>query len=233
MFYRPSDCEELAADVVELKRKLTALQEERDQLRAQLDKAKQIVANRQGDQSAAYRQLIELERVLAFDEIARGIEHELYNALTPIEGYTELLLAKPERLADLAQAIAYLSAIQDAAQDAKQTIGRLREFYYSTGNVDVEAHGQASKLLAAALRQEAITQPAESAPDPVGTKALSPREWDVLRLLADGMKNKEIAATLFVTENTVKTHIRGILTKLSLKNRTQAAAFALLDSRAF
>ena len=47
------------------------------------------------------------------------------------------------------------------------------------------------------------------------------------------MKNREIAETLFVAENTVKTHIRGILTKLSLKNRTQAATFALLDSRAY
>ncbi|MCH8198662.1 MAG: response regulator transcription factor [Chloroflexi bacterium] len=65
------------------------------------------------------------------------------------------------------------------------------------------------------------------------TQTLSPREWDVLRLLTDGMKNREIGETLFVTENTVKTHIRGIPTKLSLKNRTQAATFALLDSRAY
>ncbi len=36
-----------------------------------------------------------------------------------------------------------------------------------------------------------------------------------------------------MTENTVKTHIRGILTKMRLKNRTQAATFALLDSRAY
>ena len=92
---------------------------------------------------------------------------------------------------------------------------------------------QASKLLAAALQQEASERPLGSALDGAATKALSPREWDVLRLLADGMKNREIGETLFVSENTVKTHIRGILTKLSLKNRTQAATFALLDSRAY
>ena len=65
------------------------------------------------------------------------------------------------------------------------------------------------------------------------TETLSPREWDVLKLLSNGLKNKEIATTLAVSENTVKTHIRAILGKLSLKNRTQAAAYALLDQQAF
>ena len=97
----------------------------------------------------------------------------------------------------------------------------------------LQDHGEASKLLAAALEQEGVGRAPEPGPGEAATKTLSPREWDVLRLLADGMKNREIAETLFVSENTVKTHIRGILTKLSLKNRTQAATFALLDSRAY
>ncbi|MCH7482134.1 MAG: response regulator transcription factor [Chloroflexi bacterium] len=139
----------------------------------------------------------------------------------------------PERLADPAQANAYLTAILEAARDAKGTLDTVREFYYSTGNVDLQEHSEASKLLAAALQQEGVGRSTELAPGEAATKALSPREWDVLRLLADGMKNREIAETLFVSENTVKTHIRGILTKLSLKNRTQAATFALLDSRAY
>ena len=55
----------------------------------------------------------------------------------------------------------------------------------------------------------------------------------MLKLLSDGLKNKEIAETLIVSENTVKTHIESILTKLSLKNRTQAAAYALLETQAY
>lgn len=58
------------------------------------------------------------------------------------------------------------------------------------------------------------------------TSALSEREYEVLQLLANGSSNREIAETLFVSENTVKTHMRNILTKLHLKNRTQAAGYA-------
>jgi len=67
----------------------------------------------------------------------------------------------------------------------------------------------------------------------VTTESLLPGEWDVLKLLSDGLKNKEIAETLIVSENAVKTHIESILTKLSLKNRTQAAADALLETQAY
>jgi DNA-binding NarL/FixJ family response regulator len=69
--------------------------------------------------------------------------------------------------------------------------------------------------------------------DDYGTESLSPREWDVLKLLTDGLKNREIAVMLSVPENTVKTHIKAILSKLSVDNRTQAAAYALLDAQAF
>ncbi len=62
-------------------------------------------------------------------------------------------------------------------------------------------------------------------------EALSSREWDVLRLLSDGMSNRQIADRLVVSENTVKTHMRSILSKLHLKNRAQAAAYARQSER--
>lgn len=56
---------------------------------------------------------------------------------------------------------------------------------------------------------------------------LTSREKDVLFQVAQGLGNKEIANTLNISENTVKTHIRRILAKLNLRNRTEAATFAL------
>ena len=64
------------------------------------------------------------------------------------------------------------------------------------------------------------------APIPVSDLPLTTRERDVFHLLAEGASNREIAETLTITENTVKTHVRNILEKLELRNRGEVAAFA-------
>ena len=56
---------------------------------------------------------------------------------------------------------------------------------------------------------------------------LSPREEEVLQLVAQGATNKEIGDSLFISENTVKTHLRNIMEKLHLANRSQATAYAV------
>jgi DNA-binding NarL/FixJ family response regulator len=61
-------------------------------------------------------------------------------------------------------------------------------------------------------------------PDPLA--ALSDRERDVLALLAEGLRNREIAERLVISEATVKTHVRHVLEKLRFRNRAEAAAFA-------
>lgn len=57
--------------------------------------------------------------------------------------------------------------------------------------------------------------------------ALTPRERDVLRQLAQGRSNKEVAAALLLTEHTVKAHVREVLGKLGVADRTQAALLAV------
>lgn len=56
----------------------------------------------------------------------------------------------------------------------------------------------------------------------VGELGLTPRELEILELIADGLSNREIAEKLFVSENTVKTHSSRVLAKLGAKRRTQA-----------
>jgi two-component system nitrate/nitrite response regulator NarL len=60
-----------------------------------------------------------------------------------------------------------------------------------------------------------------------GEQALTEREIDVLRLVAQGFSNPHIAQQLNITINTVKVHLRNILDKLQVENRTQAAAYAV------
>jgi len=56
---------------------------------------------------------------------------------------------------------------------------------------------------------------------------LSVRELEVLKLMAEGQSNSEIAAHLYLSHNTVKTHVRGIFNKLGVDHRVQAAVAAL------
>jgi DNA-binding NarL/FixJ family response regulator len=67
--------------------------------------------------------------------------------------------------------------------------------------------------------------PAADAAEPI-VELLSPRELSVLRLLAEGASNKEIAQGLGVAENTVKTHLANLYAKLGVRRRTEALAEA-------
>jgi DNA-binding NarL/FixJ family response regulator len=63
-----------------------------------------------------------------------------------------------------------------------------------------------------------------------GTDVLTARERQILQLLADGMSNADVAGQLFISQETVKSHVRHILTKLEADTRTQAVAIALRDA---
>ena len=100
--------------------------------------------------------------------------------------------------------------------------------------VRVVAAGEA--LLAPGVTRRLISEfarlrpPSAGAPAAAGRPgaltALTPRETEVLRLVAEGLSNTEIAGRLVVTEETVKTHVSRILAKLGLRDRTQAVVVA-------
>jgi DNA-binding NarL/FixJ family response regulator len=95
--------------------------------------------------------------------------------------------------------------------------------------VRVIAAGDA--LLAPAVTRRLIIEfarlrPRPDEPLPATMAALTPRETEVLRLVAEGLSNPEISARLVVTGETVKTHVSRILNKLGLRDRTQAVVAA-------
>lgn len=74
-----------------------------------------------------------------------------------------------------------------------------------------------------------LNEPSDLPPTP---EPLTNREVDILKLVAQGMSNQEIANQLVLSEWTVRTHVRNILAKLHLANRTQAALYALREGLA-
>ncbi|MBB5836261.1 DNA-binding NarL/FixJ family response regulator [Kribbella italica] len=91
--------------------------------------------------------------------------------------------------------------------------------------VRVVAAGDA--LLAPSITRRLVEDFAKARPVlPPVDATLTPRETDVLRLLAKGRSNREIAADLVLAEQTVKSHVSRILTKLDLRDRAQAVVYA-------
>jgi len=122
-----------------------------------------------------------------------------------------LILTVSEKEADLAQALKFgargyilKNAGPQELLEAVQKVAR--------GEVCISPV-MAAKLLAEFPREE--------------EPKLTEREGEVLRLVARGATNKQIAEELFIAENTVKVHLRNILEKLHLKNRAEAAAYAV------
>ena len=95
----------------------------------------------------------------------------------------------------------------------------------------IRAVAQGDALLAPSVTRRVIEEFVRRPPSSVKTvppeiEELTPRELDVLQLVAKGLSNAEIAKELFVSETTVKTHVAHVLTKLGVRDRVQAVVLA-------
>ena len=87
------------------------------------------------------------------------------------------------------------------------------------------ARGQS--LISPAMATKLLEEFVEISKPKVETPTLTPREMEVLRQVARGLSNHEIGAELFISENTVKNHIRNIFEKLQMKSRMEAVMYAV------
>lgn len=88
----------------------------------------------------------------------------------------------------------------------------------------VQLHPDIARTLMSAVASKEESPARQSAPP---FEELTERELEVLRLIAEGLNNREIADKLVISDKTVKTHVSSILSKLHLGDRTQAAIYAL------
>lgn len=86
-----------------------------------------------------------------------------------------------------------------------------------------------NQVLERALARRAESQPAAAprSPVPPSVEPLSPRETEIMRLVAEGLENREIAATLYLSEKTIQNHLTRIYEKLKVNNRAQAVNVCL------
>ncbi len=93
----------------------------------------------------------------------------------------------------------------------------------------IEQVSRGEPSLAPSIAIQVLQELRHPAPKTRPPNALTAREVDVLRLVATGLSNREIAAQLTTTEATIKTHVSSILSKLQLANRVQATLYALQE----
>lgn len=150
----------------------------------------------------------------------------LMDLLMPVMGGVEAIAAIRELKLDL-EVVALTSVLEDKTVVDAVRAGAIGYLLKNTEGqeliraIKAAAAGQVQLSPEAALRLMREVR----APEPVN--ALTEREDEVLRLIARGNSNKEIASILTIGEKTVKTHVSNILEKLNVTSRTQAALYAV------
>jgi DNA-binding NarL/FixJ family response regulator len=114
--------------------------------------------------------------------------------------------------------------IQDAVDLVERTANRMRDQRLRSSFLTSSEPARSVAVTAARLGVSVTT--GASIPSPETNHGLTPRETEVLRLVAAGRSNREIADELFISEKTVARHLTNVFTKLDVESRTQAAAWA-------
>ncbi len=150
----------------------------------------------------------------------------LMDLLMPVmDGITATALIRSE-LPDT-EVLALTSVLEDASVVGAVRAGAIG---YLLKDTDADALCRAIKAAAAGqvqLTPQAAARLMQAVSAPESPEALTERETEVLRLLAQGKANKEIARSLNISEKTVKVHVSNILSKLGVQSRTQATLYAI------
>jgi DNA-binding NarL/FixJ family response regulator len=160
-------------------------------------------------------------------EMARALKPDvvLMDMLMPVMDGIAATTAIRGELPDV-EVIALTSVLEDNAVVGAVKAGAIG---YLLKDTQAEELCRAIKAAAAGqvqLSPQAAARLVREVRAPDSPQALTERETDVLRLLAGGKANKEIAMALTIGEKTVKTHVSNILMKLGVQSRTQAALYA-------
>jgi two-component system, NarL family, response regulator LiaR len=124
------------------------------------------------------------------------------------------------------EVVALTSVLEDASVTGAVKAGAIGYLLKNTGGEELRWAIKAAAEGQVQLAPEAAARLMREVRTPERLEDLTERETEVLKLLAQGQANKQIARSLYIGEKTVKTHVRNILTKLGVRSRTQAALYA-------
>jgi DNA-binding NarL/FixJ family response regulator len=161
-------------------------------------------------------------------EVARQLTPDvvLMDLLMPVMDGVTATAAVRRELPDT-EVIALTSVLEDASVTGAIRAGAIGYLLKDTGADELRRAIKAAAAGQVQLSPQAAARLMREVKAPDSPEALTERETEVLRLLAQGLSNKEIAHTLVIGEKTVKTHVSNILAKLGVPSRTQAALYAV------
>jgi signal transduction histidine kinase len=147
---------ERTAELTQANASLTDAVAAREKAQAELQNTNRQLEEALGQVQLAQEALVEQERMQALAQMASGIAHDFNNSLAQILGFTELLLARPEDLADRQKAGRFLEFIHAAASHAAEVVRRMRTFYRAPEVDDTELPVPIGPLIDEAI---AMTEP--------------------------------------------------------------------------
>jgi DNA-binding NarL/FixJ family response regulator len=150
----------------------------------------------------------------------------LMDLLMPVLGGVEATTIIRRELPDV-EVIALTSVLEDKSVVDAVRAGAIGYLLKDTESDELIRSIKAAAAGQVQLSPKAAARLMREVRTPDNPETLTDRETDVLRLLAMGQANKEIAQTLSIGEKTVKTHVSNVLAKLGVTSRTQAALYAV------